>query len=134
VAVLNNQITNGEFSFDPHSDTALDQRILVANNSVSNSMIDIKTNVRHAVFCNNKIIRDGGPCITINPGSSDPLEWIEDLQLHNNTGQGWLSNARMMQINPYGTNQLRSFVYDPMKNPFIKIAMPATTQSSTVAH
>jgi hypothetical protein len=126
VTVINNQITNAEFSFDPHSDDALDQRILVANNTIINSMIDIKTNVRHAIFRNNKITRDGGPCITLNPGSSDPKEWIEDLQITNNTGQGWLSNARMMQINPYGENQLRSFVYDPARNVFTKIAVPTT--------
>lgn len=124
VAVMKNRITNGEFSFDPHSDTAQDQRILVQNNAVYNSQIDLQTNVRHAIFSGNFIRRDQGPCITINPGSSDPMMWIEDLQLINNTGQGWMPNGRMLQINPYGPNQLRGFVCDPAKNVYTKIAVP----------
>ncbi len=126
VTVMNNQITNGEFSFDPHSPGTLDQRIVVANNTITGDMIDIKTNVRHAIFRNNTITRNQGPCITINPGSPDPTQWIEDLQLIDNTGHGWSTNSRLLQINTYGPNQLRGYVCDPKTNVFTKIA-PSTT-------
>jgi hypothetical protein len=124
VAVLNNTITDGECSFDPHAAGTYDQRILVANNTVTGAMIDIKTDVRHAVFRNNSITRNQGPCITINPGSSDPTQWIEDLQLINNTARGWSPNSRLLQINPYGPNQFRGFICDSKTNTFTKIAPP----------
>jgi hypothetical protein len=132
VTIVDNQITNAEFSFDPRLANALDQRILVANNVVINSQIDIKTNVRHAIFRGNSIVRDGGPCITINPGSNEPAQWIDDLQLINNTGQGWLDNGRMLQINPYGNNQLRGFVFEPARNVYTRVAPPVSaTQPAT---
>jgi hypothetical protein len=133
VTVMNNRCTNGEFSFDPHDAAAVDQRIRVINNSVFNTQIDLQTNIRHALFTGNFIQRDQGPCITINPGGSGAAtQWIEDLQLINNTGQGWMPNGRMLQINAYGPNQLRGFVCDPAKNIYTKIA--ASIAATQPAH
>jgi len=124
VAVIGNRITNAEFSFDPLSAAAQDLRMLVQNNSIYNSQIDIQTNLRHTVFDSNFIQRDQGPCISVNPGCADLSEYIDDMTLINNVGQGWMPNGRMLQINPYGANQLRGFVCDPAKNVYTKIAAP----------
>jgi len=131
VMIFGNRITGSEFSFDPHSNAEMDVRFVAEGNAVFNSMIEIKTNVRDAIFRNNTIQRDGGPCFTIDPGNGDDREWIENLQLIDNTGQGWLSNGRMLQINNHTLGQFRGFVCDPAKNVYTKLAKPpATTQSN----
>jgi hypothetical protein len=123
VMVVDNRITNGEFSFDPFTAAAQDQRLAVMDNAVFNSFIDIKPNVRHALFQGNTIEHDQGPCITVNAGDGVTM-WIEDLRLQNNQGRGWQSNGRMIQINAAPTNSLRQFQYDPANNPYTKIPPP----------
>ena len=121
VAVISNRITSGEFSFDPHTATVLDQRVLVQGNQVFNAQIDLQTNIRHAVFRDNFVQRDQGPCITINPWGGDPAQWIEDLQMIDNTGQGWMPNGRLLQINGCTPDQFRGFICDPSNNLYTRI-------------
>jgi hypothetical protein len=123
VQVSENAIANGEFSFDPHSASALDQRIVIESNTVIGSMIDIKPNVRHARVSDNSIVRDGGPCVTISGGSTSNM-WIEDLRLSNNRGSGWEGNGRFLQLNVYPANPLRQYNFDAKTNIYTRIPLP----------
>jgi hypothetical protein len=126
VMVFTNRATDGDFAFDPRSDATQDLRFIADSNAVFNAHMFFKTNVRHAIARNNTVRVGGGPCYTIDPSNSDSKEWIEDLQLINNTGQGWLPGGRMLQIQPHTAGQLQDFVADPAKNMYTRIPAPTT--------
>ena len=63
------------------------------------------------------------------------IEWIEDVRIESNRGQGWLPNGRMFLIDNHPATAMRNCDIDPAKNPYTRIAPPpiAPTTKPTTA-
>jgi hypothetical protein len=132
VRVYRNRLTDSELSFDPHTAEAQDLRIAVEQNSITNSLLRVRPNNRHAVYRDNVITIAGGPCICVTAGDGTS-EWLENVRLENNRGSGWLANGRMFMIDSCPPGAMRNCSIDPARNPYTKLAPPPATTTSQPA-
>jgi hypothetical protein len=129
VYVYGNRATDAEFCFDPLTAAAQDARVAGEGNVIRNGLLHLRTNVRHAVFRDNAIERDGGPCIAVTPGDGVNA-WLEDIRIERNRGQGWLPNGRMFMVDAHADAAMRNCVLDEASNVYTKIAPPPATGPS----
>ena len=124
VCVTGNRVTGAEFSFDPLTADHVVERVVSDGNLVRGSVLHVKTNVRHAVFRDNTVSRDQGPCVTVSAGT-DPAMWIDDVTVVGTRASGFAVNGRLLQIDGCGPAALRHFTYDPASNVYTHLPAPA---------
>ncbi len=124
VYVTGNRVTAAEFSFDPRTPDAVDQRVAADGNLVRGSFLHVKANVRHAAFRDTTVCRDQGPCVTITAGT-DPAMWTDDVTVTGTRASGFAGNGRLLQVDGYTPGLLRAFTCDPASNVYTHLPAPA---------